>query len=110
MRTTVSLDSIGALVEGRHSNPFEVLGPHEVVEDGRRALAVRAYLPNTRQVWLFDPRHGSPRPMRRIHPSGLYEAICPVPEVRNGSRYQFRVVDDRAKPQRSTIRMHFPRC
>ena len=36
VRTNVSLESIGALVEGRHSNPFEVLGPHEVEEDGRR--------------------------------------------------------------------------
>ena len=94
MRTTVSLDSIGALVEGRHSNPREVLGPHEVVQDGRRALAVRAYLPNTRQVWVLDPRHHGQRPMRRIHPSGLYEAICPVPDGTPDSPYQFRVVND----------------
>jgi 1,4-alpha-glucan branching enzyme len=31
--------------------------------------------------------------MRRIHPAGLYEAICPVPEDEN-QRYQFRVADN----------------
>ncbi len=95
MRTNVSLDSIGALVEGRHSNPFEVLGPHVITQDGRRAVAVRAYLPNTRQVWLLDPRHGTPRPMRRIHPSGLYEAICPATNGETPQGYQLRVLDER---------------
>ena len=32
--------------------------------------------------------------MRRIHPSGLYEAICPVPDGTPDSPYQFRVVND----------------
>ncbi len=42
MRTTVELEKISQLIEGRHENPFEVLGPHVVEEAGRRALAVRA--------------------------------------------------------------------
>ena len=40
MRTRVSLESVGALLEGRHENPFEVLGPHVVDHEGRQALAV----------------------------------------------------------------------
>ena len=43
MRTTLALENIGRLVEGRHENPFELLGPHEVIEGGRRATAVRAF-------------------------------------------------------------------
>ena len=39
VRTTVSLEKFGQLLEGRHENPFEVLGPHEVHEAGRKALA-----------------------------------------------------------------------
>jgi 1,4-alpha-glucan branching enzyme len=53
-------------------------------------LAVRAYLPDTQQAWVLDPAHAESRPMRRIHPAGLFEAICPVPEQPN-QRYQFRV-------------------
>lgn len=104
MRTTVSLDSISALVEGRHANPFDVLGPHEVENGGRSARAVRAYLPNSQQVWLIDQAQNTSRPMRRIHPSGLYEAVGPVDERAANQPYQFRVT------QRSgqTIIMHDP--
>ena len=90
MRTHVTLDSMGALVEGVHNNPFELLGPHPIQQDGRSALAVRAYLPDTQQAWVLDPAHAESRPMRRIHPAGLFEAICPVPEHAS-QRYQFRV-------------------
>lgn len=106
MRTTVPLEKVGRLVEGRHENPFEILGPHEVVEDGRRALAVRAYLPQTEQAWVVDPSHvQTPRPMRRIHPSGLFEAICPWTEgAVDANRYLLQLADDRGN--RAT--MHDP--
>jgi 1,4-alpha-glucan branching enzyme len=69
------LDAIAPLVHGYHENPFEVLGPHEVEQDGRRALAVRAYLPEAQRAWVIESTQGTPRPMRRIHPAGLYEAV-----------------------------------
>ena len=88
MRTTVALESIRQLIEGRHENPFELLGPHEVDESGRRALAVRAFLPHSSQAWVVDPGHAeATQPMRRIHPAGLFEAICPVREGNGKSRY-----------------------
>ena len=78
VRTSLALQNVGQLVEGRHENPFELLGPHEVTESGRQALAVRAFLPDSTQAWVVDAEHnGAPRPMRRIHPAGLFEAICP---------------------------------
>ena len=76
VRTTVGLDKMGTLIEGRIENPFEVLGPHPVEKSGRRALAVRAYLPESTQAWVIDPAHAMQQPMRRIHPSGIFEAIC----------------------------------
>ena len=104
MRTTVSLDSMGALVEGQHQNPFEVLGPHEVHHDGRRALAVRAFLPNSQQAWVLDPAHRWSRPMRRIHPAGLYEAICPLVDAESRRQYQLKVTQDSGE----TTTMHDP--
>ena len=56
VRTTVALEGVRQLIEGRHENPFELLGPHEVTEAGRRALAVRAFLPQSSQAWVVDPR------------------------------------------------------
>ena len=100
MRTTLALDNIGRLVEGRHENPFELLGPHEVIEAGRRATAVRAFLPHSKQAWVVDAAHqDGGRPMRRIHPAGLFEAICP--SVENGgtgkSKYMIRVAEENGK-------------
>ncbi|MEN0112071.1 MAG: 1,4-alpha-glucan branching enzyme, partial [Planctomycetota bacterium] len=100
MRTQVSLESIGALAEGRHENPFDLLGPHEVTDGGRRALAVRAFQPDSSRVWLADPAGEAVRPMRRIHPSGLYEAIFPLDDAKIGGLakaggYRLSVSDDR---------------
>ena len=75
MQTQLALDAIGPLVYGYHENPFEVLGPHEVEQNGQRAVAVRAYLPEAQRAWVVDASQGTPRPMRRIHPAGLYEAV-----------------------------------
>jgi 1,4-alpha-glucan branching enzyme len=80
VRTQVDLGALAPVVYGYHSNPFEVLGPHQVEDEGRQALAIRAYLPESQQVWLVDQQHGNSLPMRRIHPAGLFEAIC-SPEI-----------------------------
>ncbi|MCH8840321.1 MAG: 1,4-alpha-glucan branching protein GlgB [Planctomycetes bacterium] len=95
MRSQIDVNAIAPVIYGYHENPFEVLGPHEIVENGRRALAVRAYLPDSQQVWLVDPHHGFSQPMRQIHPAGLFEAIT-TPEIydqQQGRNYQFRVVN-----------------
>lgn len=90
MRTSVSLNGIGALLEGSHGNPAEILGPREIVHEGRKCLSVRAFLPDSQQAWVLDPAQQVSRPMRRIHPSGIYEALCPL-EDQTPPRYMFRV-------------------
>ena len=55
MRTFVELDKLAPLVEGREENPFAILGPHEVDDAGRRALSVRAFLPESDKAWVVDP-------------------------------------------------------
>jgi len=98
VRTTVPLEKIGQLIEGRYENPFELLGPHEVQDSGRRALAIRAFLPQSSQAWVVDPGHGSVmRPMRRIHPAGFYEALCPAEEGNGSKRYLLRVAEEGGK-------------
>lgn len=94
MRTAIDLENISALLEGRHPRPFELLGPQRVRTDGEMAWSVRAFLPQSRQAWLVDPRDRTSRPMRRIHPAGLFEAVCPWLETAGGSGYLLRVADD----------------
>ena len=79
MRTSVELDKVRALVEGRHENPFDILGPHEVDRirppgDGGAGLSART---RSRRGSSIRPTAAS-QPMRRIHPAGLFEAICPA--------------------------------
>jgi 1,4-alpha-glucan branching enzyme len=95
VRTTIDVNALNPLIYGYLENPFEILGPHEIEDGGRRALAVRAFMPQSQQVWLVDPREGASQPMRRIHPAGLYEAICSpqVHDVAEGRTYQLRTVD-----------------
>ena len=104
MRTTVSLASIGALIEGRHANPFDILGPHQVEVQGRPVRTVRAFLPNTQQVWLVDQAHGQMRPMRRIHPAGVYEVLGPVDQAAGDTSYQLLVTHNNGQ----TVAMHDP--
>ncbi len=90
MQSQVALDAIGPLVHGYHENPFEVLGPHEIEQRGERALAVRAYLPEAQRAWVVDAAQGDSRPMRRIHPAGLYEAIVEERGLKNGELLHYR--------------------
>ena len=44
MLTTTKLYDIFHIVNGEHSDPHTVLGMHEMEEDGRKAVVVRAFL------------------------------------------------------------------
>lgn len=97
MRTQVPLHGIRRVIEGTHENPSEVLGPHRIEHDGREALAVRAFLPGSQQVWLVDKQHRAVRPMRKIHPAGFYEGVCPLGGTDSNSQYLLRVANERGE-------------
>ena len=103
MRTQLSLQGISRLVDGTLENPAQLLGPHTVHVGDRKAISVRAYLPHSEQVWLVDGQHQAVRPMRRVHPSGFYEAICPAEGFAN-SGYRLRI----ASKNGEIIEMHDP--
>jgi 1,4-alpha-glucan branching enzyme len=70
-----------AILEGRHSDPFQYLGPH--TESGR--TVVRAFLPEAQKVDAIAP-HGEATALTRIHEDGLFAGFLP-----NGSNaYQLR--------------------
>ena len=104
MRTQTSLETIGRLVEGRLEDPRRLLGPHIVEHDGRKAMAVRAFLPQSQRAWVLDDVQGESHAMRRIHPSGLYEAICPLDSSGKAPAYRLQMASERG--ERTT--MHDP--
>jgi 1,4-alpha-glucan branching enzyme len=74
-RFTLDADSpaLRALAEGRHGDPFALLGRHSV--EGREVF--RCFLPRTRGAWLEDPS----RPMRRLPGTDLFECSAAPGEV-----------------------------
>ena len=62
-----------ALVEGRHSNPFAVLGVHQTAT-GR---VVRTFQPGARSVELVDADDTLLARMQRLLPEGLFVADMP---------------------------------
>jgi 1,4-alpha-glucan branching enzyme len=70
-----------AIVEGRHSDPFRYLGPHQENEK----TVVRAFLPDASGVDAVG-EHGEAAALQRVHDAGLFVGAMP-----NGSgRYQLR--------------------
>jgi 1,4-alpha-glucan branching enzyme len=91
VQTQINLNSLSNVIDGVTADPRAVLGPHPVVIDGRRATAVRGYFPGVDQAWLLDTDNTQSRPMRRIHPSGVYEGLMPQHDATSIPPYRFRL-------------------
>ncbi len=95
---TLSSEQIRRIVEARHWDPFEVLGPHPG-SDGR--ITIRAYLPHADHVdvVLAGDR---PIPMQRVHAGGLFAVRVPRPgdklEYRLRLTYPSGEVEERSDP------------
>ncbi len=75
-----------ALAEGRHPDPFAVLGPHRV----GAVTSVRTMQPQAGRVELLDRASGAVlAPLSRVHPAGIFAG--PLPEPRS---YRFRLYED----------------
>ena len=81
--------SIQALLECRHENPFELLGPTRDNQQTR----VRAFLPYGKKTWLVDHQTQQARPMRQIHPAGIFETSLASNQFTEPSNYQLRIED-----------------
>src|SRR3989454_11614225 len=68
--------AIRAVVEGEHSDPFAVLGPHRVQTPDGAAVAARAIAPGAAAGRVL-PADAPPTAMERLHPVGFFEAGLP---------------------------------
>ena len=69
--TVLDANDVDAVVNGYHSDPFSILGPHSM----EAGMVVRAFLPQARSVEVS--LNGSYHAMSRIHDHGLFEAVLP---------------------------------
>ena len=66
---TLTDDAIAAIVEGRHGDPFAVLGPHRIGD----ATMLRAFIPGAETLTAGAAI------LQRRHPAGFFEGIVPGP-------------------------------
>ena len=92
MLTTTKLYDIFHIVNGEHSDPHKVLGMHEMEEDGRKAVVVRAFLPDAAGITVIDYANKRKKyPMERLHADGFFEVT--IADREEWFRYQLEYTD-----------------
>ena len=92
MLTTTKLYDIFHIVNGEHSDPHTVLGMHEMEEDGRKAVVVRAFLPDAVGITVIDYANKRKKyPMERLHADGFFEVT--IADREEWFRYQLEYTD-----------------
>jgi 1,4-alpha-glucan branching enzyme len=88
MSMTVAPDQIDRIVWNQHHDPFEILGPHQVQNNGKSAWVVRAYLPRANAAWVVCPEERKEYSMHSVHHPNFFECVLEKDELAN---YQLRV-------------------
>jgi 1,4-alpha-glucan branching enzyme len=73
-------EHIRRIVNADHWDPFQVLGSHVIRKERRKAVAIRAFLPDAEEAWVVDKKTKKLHPMEKIHKAGFFEAIFPEKE------------------------------
>ncbi len=80
MTTTAPVDEVYRVIHTDHHDPFQILGMHPVTVKGKAGLAIRAFLPDSEQVFLVpepDAKHTGEVELERVHELGFFETVLP---------------------------------
>ena len=83
MSVTVASEQIDRIIWNQHHDPFEILGPHMVQQDGKTVWAVRAYLPQADAAWIVLPEERKEVAMNMADQSHFFEGIVETEELAN---------------------------
>ncbi|NMF58228.1 1,4-alpha-glucan branching protein GlgB [Pseudanabaena yagii] len=89
MTPTLPTEQIDRIVWNQHHDPFTVLGPHEIEQDGKSVWVVRAYLPDAEAVSVVTPDQHKEYPMHSVHHPHFFE--CVITDAPHLFSYQFKV-------------------
>jgi 1,4-alpha-glucan branching enzyme len=81
MSPTISAEQIDRIVWNQHQDPFAVLGPHEIEQNGKPAWVVRAYLPDAEAVAVIDSDNHRSYPMHSVHHPHFFECVIEAPHL-----------------------------
>lgn len=90
MKTHISDSDIQRIVNACHSDPFSVLGIHDITHSGskKRTFSIRSFMPNAKNMFLLK---GTKKyPMGKIHSDGFFEVSVVASDFFN---YKFEIED-----------------
>ena len=90
MKPTISAEQVESVIRNLHHDPFQILGPHEIEVNGSKNWVVRAFVPDSTEVYLFNPGTGEEYPMRSAHNQHFFEVV--LPGHKEIFMYQYRIV------------------
>ena len=92
MLTTTKLYDIFHIVNGEHGDPHTVLGMHEIEQDGKKMVTVRAFLPGAKAITVIDQNNKRKKyPMELLHQDGFFEVT--IEDREEWFRYQLEYTD-----------------
>jgi len=80
-------EQIKLIINANHWDPFQVLGIHIIKKEGKKAVIVRAFLPEAKEAWVIQAKGKEQRAkneilekektyqMQKIHKAGFFETI-----------------------------------
>jgi 1,4-alpha-glucan branching enzyme len=89
MIPTIPTEQIDRIVWNQHHDPFTVLGPHEIEQDGKSVWVVRAYLPDAESVYVVTPDAHKEYAMHSVHHPHFFE--CLITDAPHLFSYELRV-------------------
>ena len=87
---TLASEQIDQIVGNQYPNPFEILGPHQVEENGRKVWVVRSYVPNAEAISVMLPTARQEYPMHSVHHPHFFSCTIDLPELTN---YQLKITE-----------------
>jgi len=66
-------EHIKLIIKAEHWDPFHALGMHEVRTEGKKAITVRAFMPEADKAWVVDVSKNKSYEMEKTSKAGFFE-------------------------------------
>ncbi len=86
----VSPADVEKIASNLHHDPFQILGAHQVQVKNSKMWAIRAWLPDAKQVFVRDPESGKETEMESIHNPHFFQLV--MGGRRKPQNYQYHVI------------------
>jgi len=105
MHAKLTPHQIKRIINADHHDPFELLGMHEIQKGDQRAIVVRTFQPEAREVVVQPENNGATlHRMEVVHESGLFQAL--FEDASGPFAYRLKLT----APQGAEIWLHDPYC